>query len=414
MIFEEGVRVATEAKQKAKNHYQYKIKDTKGKVRFGKALAYDAASVRKLLQDRGYTILSVSEERKGLSLAMFNKVNAKDRSVVYREISTMLKAGVGIAQAIEIASETPSKPLQKVLKDVYVSLENGFPLSVAMAGHPKVFPEVEVGVIRAGEATGNLSKVLDNLAETTARSAEFISKVRGAMIYPAFILLVMAIVGAVIMTKVIPPIKDIFESTGSDLPVATKILLAVTDFLINQWYILIIVAVVLYIATRIYFKTKPGKETSSFLALNFPVFGKLTQQVYLAHFNRTLALLIGAGVPIMESIDIITDSTTNVIFRRTLKGLRTSLEQGSAITSTMQKNRYFPRLMTQLLFVGQQSGDLGGSATTLANYFESEVDNKLRTFSALIEPFIIVVLGVAVGFIVISVLQPIYNLSSAF
>lgn len=400
--------------EKEKVQYRYKVKDQNGKVKVGRALAFDAASVRKLLEERGYAIISVVEQKKGLKKLSFGKVSAKDRSILYREVSTMLKAGVGITQAIDIAAETPNKRLKLIMREIYKSLENGFPLSVAMAGHPKVFPEVEVGVIRAGEATGNLSKVLDDLSETTARSAEFIGKVRGAMIYPAFILAVMIIVGFIILTRVIPPIKDIFASTDSALPLSTQFLLGFTDFLIFQWYWLIAGAVVAVILIRLFLLTRSGKETASYLALNFPLFGTLTRQVYLARFNRTLALLIRAGVPIIESVDIISESTTNIIFRRALQGLRNSLEQGSAISTTLQKNRYFPRLMTQLLFVGQQSGDLGGSASTLAEYFEGEVDVKLRTFSALIEPFIIVILGGAVAFIIISVLQPIYSLTGQF
>ena len=397
----------------ARPFFRYKVKDEKGHTRSGRATG-TLAAVRKLLQSRGYTIISIVEEQSAISRFSSGKVSAKDRSIMYRELSTMLKAGVGITQAIDIAAETPNKRLRKVMTQIHHSLENGFALSVAMAGQPKTFPEVEIGVIRAGEATGNLVKVLDDLSTSTARSAEFGGKVRGAMIYPAFILIVMVIVGAIILTKVIPPIKDIFISQATELPVSTKILLAITDFLINQWALLIGILVGCALVTKLFMMTKLGREVGSYIGLHFPIFGPLTQQVYLARFNRTLSLLLSAGVPILEAVGIIADSTANTIFRRTLKLLMRSLEQGAAVTSTMQDNRYFPKLMTQLLFVGQQSGDLGGSASTLADYFEQEVDSKLRTFSALIEPFIIVILGGAVAFIVISVLQPIYSLTGSF
>ncbi len=397
----------------ARPFFRYKVKDEKGHTRSGRATG-TLAAVRKLLQSRGYTIISIVEEQSAISRFSSGKVSAKDRSIMYRELSTMLKAGVGITQAIDIAAETPNKRLRKVMTQIHHSLENGFALSVAMAGQPKTFPEVEIGVIRAGEATGNLVKVLDDLSTSTARSAEFVGKVRGAMIYPAFILIVMVIVGAIILTKVIPPIKDIFISQATELPVSTKILLAITDFLINQWALLIGILVGCALVTKLFMMTKLGREVGSYIGLHFPIFGPLTQQVYLARFNRTLSLLLSAGVPILEAVGIIADSTANTIFRRTLKLLMRSLEQGAAVTSTMQDNRYFPKLMTQLLFVGQQSGDLGGSASTLADYFEQEVDSKLRTFSALIEPFIIVILGGAVAFIVISVLQPIYSLTGSF
>ena len=378
------------------------------------AIAPDLGSVRKLLTDRGYTIVTVEEEKPFWSRFKSSHVSPKDRSVMYKEMATMLKAGVGITQAIDIVSETPNKRLKVVLRDVSNSLQNGFPLSVAMGSHPKVFPVVEIGVIRAGEATGNLSKVLEELATSTARSAEFNSRVRGALIYPAFVVVAMVIIGVVIMTKVIPPIKEIFTSTGTTLPLSTRILLAATDFLTNSWPWVVAGLVVLAVSFRLFVLTKFGKKAASKAMLHFPVFGSLMQQVYLARFNRTLALLVGAGVPIIEAIEIITDSTTDVTFKKSLSILMRSLEQGTAISTTLQRDKYFPRLMTQLLFVGQQSGDLGGTASTLAEYFENEVDIKLRAFSALLEPFIIVILGLAVAFVVISVLQPIYSLSGSF
>lgn len=364
--------------------------------------------------NKGYTILSIREEKSWFKRLSLGKVSAKDRSVTYRELSTMLKAGVSITQAVDIVSESPNRKLREVFRDISKSLENGFPLSVSMAGHPKTFPIVEVGVVKAGEATGNLSVVLKQLAESTARSAEFTGKVKGAMVYPAFIIVVMGIIGVIIMTRVIPPIKEIFEASDADLPVATTVLLAITDFLTASWYWAILILVALVALIKLFLMTKKGKETGSWLGLNFPVFGPLIQQVFLANFNRTLSLLISAGVPIIEAINIITESSGNTIFRRSLVNLSKSLEQGASITSSLKANKYFPKIMTQLLFVGQQSGDLSGTSATLADFFESEVDAKLRTFSALIEPFIMVMLGGAVAFIVIAVLQPIYNLTGQF
>jgi len=326
----------------------------------------------------------------------------------------MLKAGVNITQAVDIAAETPNRRLKKVLKEISESLENGFPLSVAMSGHSRVFPAVEIGVIRAGEATGNLVKVLKELADSTERIANFSAKVRNAMIYPAFIVVVMIIVGIIIITRVIPPIRDIFDSLGSELPFATKALLAVTDFIIKGWPIIIGAIIALIVVYRLALLTKRGQYFGSYVALNFPVFGALARQAYLARFNRTMGLLVNSGVPIIEAVEIVTSSTDNVIFKRALASLMRSLEQGAPISVSLEHSRYFPRLMTQLLFVGQQSGDLGGSAATLADYFEAEVDSKLKTFSSLLEPFIIVALGLAVGFIIVSVLQPIYNLTGAF
>ncbi len=393
--------------------FDYKVKDSQGAVKVGKAAAATSSAVRKLLQGKGYSIISVIPRRSVWSKFQDRKISARDRSVVYRELSTMLKSGVGITQAVDIASDTSNKRLGLVMKDIYTGLENGFPLSVAMAGHAKVFPEVEVGVVRAGEATGNLFKVLAELAISTYRTSEFNSRVKGALIYPVFILIVMVIVGSIIITKVIPPIKDIFISSGATLPLTTRILLAMTDSLINHWPLYIATIAILAVAIRLFFGTGAGRNFGSTMALNAPVFGGLNRQVYLARFNRTLSLLVGAGVPIIQAVEIIAESTTNLIFRRSMFDLRRSLEQGAAVSSSLKNNKYFPRLMSQLLFVGQQSGDLGGSASVLADYYETEVDAKLRTLSTLLEPMIILVMGVAIAFVIVSVLQPIYSLTSS-
>ena len=394
--------------------FRYRAQDPQGKARAGRANAPSAEAVRKLLDKRGYTITSITEEKRSGGIGLFGRVKVRDRSIMYRELSTMLKAGVSITEAIDILAESPNKTLKKVLSDIAASLQNGFALSVAMAGHPKVFPAVEIGVVKAGEATGNLAKVLMDLAESAERSAEFIGRVRGALIYPAFIVVVMMIVGVVIMIKVIPPIKEIFTSTQSELPAATVVLLAITDFLVHRWWLAILILIALIGLWRLFVLTKKGQQVASAIGLNFPVFGMLNRQVFLARFNRTMTLLIMAGVPIIEAVKIVSDSTSNVIFRRSLEGLIHSLEQGAAISTSLRDNKYFPKLMTQLLYIGQQSGDLGGTTNTLAGFYESEVDAKLRTFQALLEPFIILVLGGVVGFIVLAVLQPIYNLSASF
>jgi type IV pilus assembly protein PilC len=397
-----------------KLHYLYKVKDEAGKTKIGKATATNLAELRKLLANKGYTIISINEEKRGLRRFNFNGINPRERSIMYRELATMLKAGISITQAIEIIADTPNKKVKKVLTEILDGLENGFPLSTTMAGQGKIFPAVEIGVIKAGEATGNLSQVLLELARSTARSAEFNAKVRGALIYPAFVMVVMVVIGVIIMTKVIPPIKEIFVSAGVDLPLPTRILLGVTDFFSAYWPYIILVIILIAFLIRLFSRTKKGKRVTSQLILNFPIFGKLLQEVFLARFNRTLSLLVGAGVPIIEAVEIIESSTSDVTFRKALQQLTHALEQGSAIATSLKTNKYFPKLMTQLLYVGQQSGDLAGTAKTLADYYESEVDQKLQTLSALLEPFIIIILGFAVGFVIVSVLQPIYSLTGVF
>jgi len=406
--------VRRSVKKIKKKIFHYRVKDSQNKLINGRAYGPDIASVRKLLEGKNYQILYLEERRSFLGRAFLGRVKAKDRSILYRELSTMLKAGVGISQAVEITQDSPNKSLRQIMREISSSLENGFPLSAAMATHSRVFPSVEVGVVKAGEATGNLANVLLELANTTAASAEFVGRIRSAMIYPAFILVVLTIVGAIIITRVIPPIKQIFIDTGQELPGSTKFLLGFTDLLINYWPWFVVGLVLAFLALQGFLKLKVGRRLSSLLSLRLPVFSELIKQYHLARFNRTMSLLLDAGVPIIEAVEIVSSSTKNVIINESYMGLSHGLEQGSSIASALKNNRYFPKMMVQLLRVGQQSGDLGGVMKTLADYYEAEVSAKLKTFSTLIEPFIIVIMGVMAGFVIISVLQPIYNLTGAF
>ena len=394
--------------------FTFKAHDAKGQTVNGKVASSDIAQVKKDVENRGLKVINIAEKNKWQDKLLPFSIKPRDRSLWYRQLTTMLKAGVSITQSIQITQQTPNKSLSRVLQEMSLGLENGYPLSRCMDNYPMVFPSIETGVLKAGEATGKMDIVLNELSNEVATSASFVAKIRGAMMYPMFIMVVMVIVIFIVMTKIIPSITGIFTEQNMALPMQTQILMAMSTFMVKFWYLLIVGILVMVGATKGFLLTNIGKKTKSSISINFPVFGTMVREVFYARFNRTFSLLLLAGVPIIEAINILATITTNTIYRDLVHSLATSLEQGSPISTVLRKSKYIPPLMSQMLFVGQQTGDLAGMCDTLADYYEEEVDNKLKTFTSLLEPFIFVVLGGGVGFVVISILGPIYSLVNVF
>lgn len=394
--------------------FTFKAYDEKGQVVNGKVASSDVSQVKKDVENRGLKVVNIAEKSKWEDKFLQYSIKPRDRSLLYRQLTTMLKAGVSITQAVQITQQTPNKSLSRVLQEISLGLENGYPLSRCMDNYPNVFPSIETGVLKAGEATGKMEVVLDELSGEVATSASFVAKVRGAMMYPIFIVVVMIVVIFIVMTKVIPSITSIFTEQNLELPIQTQILMAISSFSVKYWWIVLGATLAVVGLTQFFLTTQTGKKTKSNVTINFPVFGMLVREVFYARFNRTFSLLLVAGVPIIESVNILATITTNTIFQDLVRSLSKSLEQGSPISTVLKKSKYFPALMTQMLYVGQQTGDLAGMCDTLASYYEEEVDNKLKTLTSLLEPFIFVVLGGGVGFVVISILGPIYSLTNAF
>lgn len=394
--------------------YVFKAKDDKGKIVTGKSASPSSRMVEKELEKHGLHLISLQPQTKWYDYFLAFTIRVRDRSIFYRQLAVMLKAGITITHAIEITKQTPNKYFYRVIEEISEALENGHPLSWSLGNYPRIFPQIDLGIIKAGEATGKLDVVLKELSVEAAKSAAFNSKVRNAMIYPAFIVVVLVAVAIVVMVKIIPPIKEIFDDAKVPLPFATQVVIGVSTFIIEKWWLALIIIAVFIGGLKLLIMTKKGKELWSSLKLNLPIFGQLQREVFLARFNRTFAMLLRAGVPIIEAVNIVGDMTSNVIYRRIVAKLSGSLEQGAPITSTLQSSKYFPMMMTQLLYVGQQTGDLSGMCETLAEYYEEEVENKLKTLSSLLEPLIIVVIGFGVAFVVVSVLSPIYNMTEVF
>jgi type IV pilus assembly protein PilC len=330
-----------------------------------------------------------------------------------RQLSTLINAGLPLLQALRSVNEqTTNKALKVILNEVTSSLEGGGTLSAALAKHPRVFNQVFVSMIAAGETSGTLDKALDRLAIQQEKDADLVAKVRGAMTYPAVVLLVMVAVVGFMIVKVLPQVKTIYEGFDNvQLPLLTRVLLAVSDFTIHFWWLVLIVLIGMVFAGTKYARTGPGKEVvDGFKMKAWPV-GPLFMKMYMARFARTGSTLVASGVPLLQMLQITADAVNNVHIQRSILAAADKVRGGKSLADSIANDPHFLPLVPSMLKIGEQSGSMEEMLAKAADYYEKEVDNQIATISSIIEPVMMVMLGVVAFIIVAAVLLPIYGLA---
>lgn len=345
-------------------------------------------------------------------IVLFSRVTSKEKVFFARQLAVMISSGLPIDQAINLVKmQTRNTAFKRVLEGVYRDIEAGEALSAALGKYPNVFDRVFVAVVRSGEASGKLDKVLTHLADRMESFQTFKSKVRSALAYPIFIICAMIIVIALMMIKVIPVLKSVFEESNVQLPWTTRSIIAISDFLVAYWWLVIIIAVILVAALWSFFRfTKTGRFWWDVIKLKFPIVKYVSYDMYMARFTRTLGMLIASGIPIIETIRITAAAMNNRVYIRILKKVIAQVERGIPMSVPLEKEKDFPVLVPQMIMVGEQTGRLETLMDKLADYYENEVDTKIKTIANLIEPVTIVIVGLGVGFLVYSILYPIYSL----
>jgi type IV pilus assembly protein PilC len=395
-------------------NYDYIIKTKKGKVRQGKIKAPSAAVVGEVLEKKGYLVVEVKEEKKsfGFNIPFIGGIRLKDKTIFIRQLATMLDAGISIDEALEvIISQTRNSRLIVVLKGIKKRVEGGSSLSKALAEYPSVFDEVFVVVISAGEESGNLPKIIGQLAEEMEKEEDFSAKFRAAMIYPVFILIVLVAVIGIMMVFVIPQLKDMFESSEMTLPWTTKILLGVSGFVAGYWWAILLAVIGIVVLLRYYFKTTNGQYLWSRTKLKIPVFNSLIENGSMVRFCRLISLLLGTGIPILRAIKLAGNSVDNLIYRDALKKAAEEVERGIPFSVPLEKSGVFPTIVPQMIRVGEQAGKVSEILNKLALYYQEESDSQIKSISSLVEPVVIIILGLGVGFVVFSIIIPIYQIS---
>lgn len=397
--------------------YKYRVRTTEGLIQAGLVDAPTQTDAADALTERGFEVLILephsSSTAKG-KMNVFNKIKAKDIVVVSRTLSVMISASVPLVDALKnIAEQTENPALREIMRDIASEVETGSRLSDAFERHPKVFGGFFVNMIRSGETSGQLEGVLEYLADQQEKDYDLTSRIKGAFVYPAFILTTLLGVGFMMMTFVIPNLTKILEESGVELPISTRILIAVSGFFQAYWVLIIIAAIGFVMILQMFIRTPYGRLKWDDLKLRLPIFGKMYQNMYVVRFSRSLATLIQGGVDQVTALEIVAGIVGNQVWKKIVFDTIKEVNEGNSMTTAFVKHKGIPSMMIQMLAVGEDTGKLQEVLNRVADFFRRELDNTVRNLVTLIEPIVMILLGLAVGVMVSAILLPLYNMSSA-
>jgi type IV pilus assembly protein PilC len=386
-----------------------------GKIIKSTVEADSEAAAAKLISNEGLVATDIHLAAEGFSLFRRHKskVNIKDKVLFSRQLSTLINAGLPLLQALHsVNQQTTSKPLKVVLSQIIGDIEGGSTLSNAMGRHPRVFNQVFLSLIAAGESSGTLDAALDRLALQQEKEADINSKIRGAMIYPVVVLAVMTAVIGFMVVKVLPQVKSIYEGLpNSDLPFITTMMLAISDFTIKFWWVILLVLTVAIFFTTRWARTGPGKQVIDKLKMHAWPIGPLFMKVYMARFARTGTTLVASGVPLLQMLAITGQAVNNVHIEAAIKHAADKVKGGKSLADSIENDPNFLPLVPNMIRIGEQSGAIEQMMSKVADYYEKEVDTEVANISSIIEPVMMVLLGIVAFIIVAAVLLPIYGLA---
>ena len=369
------------------------------------------ATALKLVREQGLAPLSLKVE-KAASSRRFSRIKTKEKVLFSRQLSTLINAGLPLVQSLRsVANQTTNKPLKVVINAVISDVESGTAFSAALEKHPKVFNRVYISIIASSETSGTLDAGLERLADQQEKDADMMSKVRGAMIYPAIVLLVMLCVAGFMIVKVLPQVQSIYAGLkGATLPPLTRVLLAVSHFLIHDYLIVIIVLGILVFAATRAAKTLGGRSVIDKIKMKAWPIGPLFMKMYMARFARTATTLVGAGVPLIRVLEITADAVDNMHISKSIHNAIEKVKGGKALSDSISDDPNFLELVPNMLHIGEQSGAMETMLDKVASYYEKEVDNQIKAISTIIEPVMMVLMGIIAITIVAAILLPIYGL----
>ncbi len=346
-------------------------------------------------------------------LAKFSKVRLQDKSQFFHLLSVMLNAGVPMIKALKsLAMQQEKSPkLQVIITDLAAEVEGGKSLSKAMAGHGDIFDDKEVGMVESGEVSGQLSKVMANIAKDTEKAYTIKHQVKSAMMYPIVVMCLLVAVVIGMLVFVVPQLTDLFATNEAELPALTKAVVATSDFLINKKLTLIGIVAAISIFLMVFKKTDAGKLAMDKFKVNVPIFGKLFRKAYLSRFARMLSNLLDSNVSIVRTLEICADSVGNEVYRRRLKLAQEDIKQGMPLAENLTESDLFPSMLVNMIDVGEKTAQLGEITEKVADFYEEEVETSVKGISKIIEPLVLIVVGLAVGLIVAAIMLPVMQLS---
>lgn len=396
--------------------FVYTARDTTGKEKTGTVDARARSSALSLLKEQGLFVVSIEEKGSSVMdrLSSIKGIPAGEIVAMSRQLSTMISAGLPISKTLEVLiDQTQNQSLKKTLTACLRDVEGGTPLSVAFSKHPKVFSPTYVALVKAGESSGKLDEVMDRIATTLEAERELNSKFKSAMIYPTIVMFAMVGVFVLMMGFVIPKLAEMYESLNAELPFMTQIMIDASNFFVKYWYIFLVVTIGTVVLLKKFLATPTGRDFKSRLMFGLPVFGKINKNKEFAQFTRTLSLLISAAIPIVEALHIVSDVSTNTKIRKTAIEAASSVEKGNALSDYLRQSDIFPPLIAQMASVGEETGQVDELMAQVAQFYDNETEHAVKGLSAALEPIILIVLGAGVGLLIVSIITPIYKITSS-
>ena len=394
--------------------FSYKVKDrVTGKIIKGEISADSQRAAGKALIDQGYIlqddIYEVGQEN---ALARFmNRITTKDKIVFTRQFATLIVAGLPLAQALRTVSEqTENKKMRSVVDDILASVESGSSLKDAFSKFPDVFDKVYLALIAAGEMSGTLDESLRRVATQQEKDAAMMSKIRGALTYPVIVLVVIGLVMTFMMVQVVPQVKQLYKDMHQELPFATQILIGISDFIINFWWLVLVGIGVAGYFFRQYLKTESGIKFAANFKLNVPLFSPLFRKLYMARFARTGQLLLSTGVALLDMLNICGDAMNNIIVKKSIDEAGKLVQSGKSLSESLKGKDYILDMVPQMINIGEQSGKIDEMLGKTAQVYEDELDEQIKAISTLIEPILMVVMALMAGGLIGAILFPIYSL----
>ena len=396
--------------------FKYKVRDKNNQILEGKLEATTEKEAADVLKSKGYWIASLNKESAGsfFGLSKYKKPKEDELVNFTRQLSTMINSGLTLIDALRILKNQAPPSMAQVIDKTLIEIESGKSFSQALEATEDVFSSVYIALVRVGESAGLLDNILKKLAESMESEREFRNKTKGALVYPAIVVVGMVVVVTIMMIFVIPKMTEMYDDMGIDLPTMTRVLIGVSDFMAHYWYLLFGLVALLMSSFKKWAKTELGGMITEQVTFKIPVWGKLKEDMILAKFARTMGLLIASGISVIEALRIVGDTLGSRIYKEGLIQVMGRVEKGVSLAESMSMIEEFPSILPQMISVGEQTGKVDEVLTRLAIYYEAESAQKIKTLTTAIEPLIMVVMGVGVGFLVAAVILPIYNLTSQF
>ncbi len=398
--------------------FSYKARDLQGTIIKGFVDASDVAHAQSSVSAQKLIPIDIAEVKPGLDLDKFisklKGVSDDELAAFTRQMATMLNAGLPLTDALNLLKLQSTPLFGEIVGKILDDVQAGTALSTALSKHPKVFNKVYIALVKAGESAGVMETILNRLADNLEKGRDFAGKVKGALVYPVIVFIGMIGVMVLMMVVVVPKLTGLYKEFGSKLPMPTQILIAMSDFSVKYWWLALIICVVAYLSFKKYLATPIGRKWWDGIAYKIPVMGPMQNMIMLTEMTRTLALLVGAGVSIVEALQVVSAATGNVIIESELRRIISKVEKGFPLSVSFAESESFIPIIGQMVAVGEETGKLDDVLGKLSHYFESNSESAVKGLTTAIEPLIIILLGVGVGFLIFTIVMPIYNLTSQF